>query len=81
MKYIKPRRLKIIMGAFFATGAWGMIYGTGVWGIPFGMVMPENFLIVLFGTINFCLGGVFGYRLLTQEKPSANESKKKRRHN
>ena len=81
MKYIAPKKLKIIMGAFFATGVWGIIYGTGVWGIPFGMVVSEKFLIVLFGSINFCLGGVFGYRLLTQEKPSPDERKKKRRHN
>jgi glucose uptake protein GlcU len=81
LKYIQPKKLKIIMGLFFATGVWGMVYGTGIYGLAYGAVIHQNFLIVLFGTINFCLGGLFGYRLLTQEKTSLENSKKKRRHN
>lgn len=81
MKYVAPKKLKIIMAAFFATGVWGMIYGTGVWGLPFGMIISQNPLIVLFGAINFSLGGVFGFRLMTQTKPSPGDGKKKRRHN
>lgn len=69
MKYIEPKKLKIIMIMFFATGAWGMFYG--LW--------AHQGFVTLFGVINFCLGGVFGYRFLTQgPKPekSSNKSKK-----
>jgi hypothetical protein len=72
MKYIQPKKLKIIMIMFFATGIWGILYAH--------FVPPHPLLITIFGTINFCLGGVFTYRLLTQEKPSSDDGKKKRRN-
>lgn len=71
MKYIAPKKLKVIMIMFFAGGIWGIAFG-----------LYENFFyITVFGTINLCLGGVFGYRFLTQEKPSRDERKKKRGNN
>ncbi len=71
MKYIPPKKLKIIMIMFFAGGIWGITFG----------LLEHFFYITVFGTINLCLGGVFGYRLLTQEKPSKDERKKKRGNN
>jgi hypothetical protein len=69
MKYLTPKKLKIIMGMFFGTGIWGMVYG--LWD-------HQNF-ITLFGVINFCLGGFFGYRLLTQgPKPEKSPEKRKK---
>lgn len=72
MKYIQPKKLKIITVMFFATGIWGILYA---------MFVQHIFLVTIFGTINFCLGGLFGYRLLTQEKPSSEKGKKKRGNN
>jgi len=32
MRYIKPKRLKILMALFFGTAGWGIIYGLyGPW--------------------------------------------------
>jgi hypothetical protein len=66
MKYIPPKKLKVIMGMFFGTGILGIIMGLQV----------HYFYLTAFGTINLCLGGLFGYRLLTQEKPESNKRKK-----
>ncbi|MFY9300559.1 MAG: hypothetical protein WAO91_05165 [Candidatus Nitrosotenuis sp.] len=69
MRYIEPKKLKILMAMFLGTGAWGMAYG--LWG-------QQNF-ITLFGVINFCLGGLFGYRFLTQgPKPEKSSEKRKK---
>ncbi|HEX9846709.1 MAG TPA: hypothetical protein VGA92_09675 [Candidatus Nitrosotenuis sp.] len=74
MKYIPPKKLKIIMIMFFAGGIWGIVSGLFI-------IKPFVFFIVVFGVINLCLGGLFGYRLLTQVKPSPDERKKKRGNN
>jgi hypothetical protein len=66
MKYIPPKKLKVIMALFFGTGIMGIIVG----------LQAHFFYITLFGTINLCLGGLFGYRLFTQEKPSKEKRKK-----
>jgi hypothetical protein len=66
MKYILPKKLKVIMAMFFGTGIMGIIVG----------LQTYYFYLTLFGTINLCLGGLFGYRLLTQEKPESNKRKK-----
>ena len=60
MRHIKPKRLKILMALFFGTAGWGIIYG---------LYGPNNppIMIVFLGVINLCLGGLFGYVLLTQE--------------
>jgi hypothetical protein len=69
MKWLAPKKLMVIMGMFLGTGAWGMVYG--LWA-------HQNF-ITLFGVINFCLGGFFGYRLLTQgPKPEKSPEKRKK---
>ncbi|HXW01958.1 MAG TPA: hypothetical protein VD828_01115 [Candidatus Nitrosotenuis sp.] len=74
MKYIAPKKLKVIVIMFFVGGIWGIVSGLFI-------IKPQVFFIVVFGVINLCLGGVFGYRLLTQVKPSPDERKKKRGNN
>jgi hypothetical protein len=69
MKWIAPKKLKVIMAMFFAAGVWGMSYG--LW--------DHQGFITLFGVINFCLGGLFGYRWLTQgPKPEKSSEKRKK---
>jgi hypothetical protein len=74
MKYIAPKKLKILTVLFFGTGIWGVVAGLFI-------IKPQVFFIVVFGVINLCLGGLVGYRFLTQEKPSPDERKKKRGNN
>ncbi|MBM3896133.1 MAG: hypothetical protein FJ360_00055 [Thaumarchaeota archaeon] len=59
MRYIKPKRLKLLMILFFGTAGWGIIYGL------YGS--NPNLMIVFLGVVNLCLGGLFGYVFLTQE--------------
>jgi len=66
MKYISPKKLKIILLMFF---------GTGIWGIGMGLVF-EFFYLTSLGVINICLGGFVGWILLTQ-KPKSRDKRKK----
>ena len=67
MRHIPPTKLKILMILFFATASWGIV---------FGLFVYPNFMIVLLGVINLCLGGFFGYVFLTQEPKLRNKRKK-----
>ncbi|MGI0003187.1 MAG: hypothetical protein ACRD91_03070 [Nitrosopumilaceae archaeon] len=58
MRYIKPKRLKLLMILFFGTAGWGII--SGLYG------PNPHIMIVFLGVINLCLGGLFGYVFLTQ---------------
>jgi hypothetical protein len=59
MRYIPPKKLKILMVLFFGTAGWGII---------FGLYGPNpHIMIVFLGVVNLCLGGLFGYVFLTQE--------------
>jgi hypothetical protein len=72
MKWISPKKIKILLVLFFGTGAWGIVAGLF-------LIKPQIFFIVLFGVINICLGGFFGYRLLTQgPKPEKSSEKRKK---
>lgn len=66
-KYIEPQRLKVIMMMFF---------GTGMIGISIGLSM-NIFMFTTFGTVNLCLGGLFGWIYLTQPPKSQDKRKKK----
>ncbi|HXG74576.1 MAG TPA: hypothetical protein VNK44_07150 [Candidatus Nitrosotenuis sp.] len=69
MKYIPPKKLKVLMVMFFGAGIWGMAYGLWI----------HHPFLTLFGVINFCLGGVFGYRFFTQgHKPEKSSEKRKK---
>ncbi len=73
MRYIEPRRVKILMLMFFGTGALGMIVGLMV-------APPSTTLIITFmGVVNFGLGAFFAYLFLTQEKKAPDKRKKKKR--
>ncbi len=69
MKYIPPKKLKVLMGLFFATGIWGIVYG--LW-----IHHPPIQYLTVFGVINLSLGGLCGYLFLTQEPRSSSKSKK-----
>lgn len=70
MKYVKPRKLKIIALVLFGTGAFGIVVGLGVPGNQ--PILMMSFM----GVINICLGGFFGVILLTQEPKSEQRRKK-----
>ncbi len=69
MKYIKPKKLKVLMILFF---------GTGIMGIVIGLTIPSqtSLSITSLGTINLCLGGLVGWIFLTQ-KPRLKDKRKK----
>jgi len=69
MKYIKPKKLKVLMILFF---------GTGIMGIAIGLSIPSQISlnITSLGVINLCLGGLVGWIFLTQEPRSKDKRKK-----
>ena len=66
MKYVKPKKLKILMILFFGTGRWGI--SMGLWQAVFNLTM--------LGVINICLGGFVGWLFLTQQPKSRDKRKK-----
>ena len=68
MKYISPKKLKVLMILFFGTGIMGIVIGLT---IP----SPTSFSITSLGTINLCLGGLVGWIFLTQ-KPRSKDKRK-----
>jgi hypothetical protein len=56
MKYVAPKKLKVLMGLFF---------GTGIIGIAMGLSYSFFYLTTL-GVINLCLGGFIGWIFFTQ---------------
>ena len=70
MKYVQPKKLKVLIALFF--GSAGM-------GIFVGLVIAEgiqSLYITFLGVVNLCLGGFVAYLLLTQ-KPRVRDSRKK----
>ncbi|HEY8109807.1 MAG: hypothetical protein ACHQW9_03165 [Nitrososphaerales archaeon] len=67
MKYILPKKLKVLMVLFFGSGAWGIVYSL--------FIHPMLYLTI-FGVINLSLGALCGYLFLTQEPRSADKGKK-----
>jgi len=63
IKYIDPKKLKILVAVCFGIGLWGMVFG--LWLGQFQQSM-NYFMITVLGAINLMLGGLFGYLLLTQ---------------
>jgi hypothetical protein len=70
MKYIPPKKLKVLLIMFFAAAGFGMF--SGLFLAPSGM---QGLMITLLGVVNLSLGGFMGYLLLTQ-KPYARDSRK-----
>jgi hypothetical protein len=69
MKYISPKKLKVIMLMFFGTAAWG---------IYMGLTTPStiSFYLTTLSVINLCLGGFVGWIFLTQQQKSKDKRKK-----
>tara|TARA_Y100001949_G_C15674049_1_gene195225 strand:+ start:131 stop:349 length:219 start_codon:yes stop_codon:yes gene_type:complete len=72
MKYVQPKKLKVLMIMFFAAAGFGIFTGLAV--ATSGM---QGLIITFLGVINLCLGGFMGYLLLTQ-KPYVRDRRKKR---
>ena len=67
MKYVQPRKLKVIVIMFFAAA------GVGIW-----LGLDSNYMyLTLLGIVNLCLGGLTGWILLTQ-KPRQRDRRKER---
>jgi len=67
MRYVPPKKLKIIMLAFFGTGIAGAVAG----------LSSNNLMLSFMSVINICLGGFVGWLLLTQEPKLQDKRKKK----
>ena len=70
IKYIRPKRLKVLIALFFGTAGMGILVGlviaTGI----------QSLYITFLGVVNLCLGGLVSYILLTQ-KPKVRDTRKK----
>ena len=70
IKYIQPKKLKVLIALFFATAGMGIFVGltiaTGI----------QSLYITFLGVVNLCLGGLVAYLLLTQ-KPRVRDTRKK----
>jgi len=67
MRYVPPKKLKVIMFLFFGTGIVGSVVGLSM----------EIFHVAFLSVINICLGGFVGWLLLTQEPKLQDKRKKK----
>ena len=70
MKYVPPKKLKVLMIMFLAAAGFGIFTGLAI--ATSGM---QGLIITLLGVINLCLGGLMGYLLLMQ-KPKVRDSRK-----
>ena len=70
IKYIQPKKLKVLIALFFGTAGMGILVGlviaTGI----------QSLYITFLGVVNLCLGGLVAYILLTQ-KPKVRDTRKK----
>jgi hypothetical protein len=69
LKYIQPKKLKVLIAMFFGTGAMGIFVGLV---IAEGM---QTVYITLLCCINLCLGGFVAWVLVTQ-KAKVRDSRK-----
>jgi hypothetical protein len=65
MKYVAPKKLKVLMALFFSTGIVGI-----------GMGLSQSFFyLTTLGVINLCLGGFIGWIFFTQQPKSRDKRK------
>jgi len=70
MKYIPPKKLKVLLIMFFGTGIFGITTGLGMLG-------NEPILMLTYGgVINLCLGAFIGWVFLNQVPRSKHKRKK-----
>jgi len=70
MKYVQPKKLKVLIALFFGSAGMGIFVGlviaTGI----------QSLYITFLGVINLCLGGFVAYLLLTQKAKVRDHRKK-----
>ena len=70
MKYIHPKKLKVLVALFFGSAGMGIFVGlviaTGI----------QSLYITFLGVVNLCLGGFVAWLLMTQ-KAKVRDSRKK----
>jgi len=70
MKYVHPKKLKVLIALFFGSAGMGIYVGleqaTGI----------QSLYITFLGVVNLCLGGFVAYLLMTQ-KAKVRDSRKK----
>jgi hypothetical protein len=65
MKYVQPRKLRVIVIMFFGAAGVGIFLG-----------LDSHYMyLTLLGIVNLCLGGLTGWILLTQ-KPRQRDRRK-----
>ena len=70
LKYIQPKRLRVLIALFFGTAGMGIFVG---------LVIAEgiqSLYITFLGVVNLCLGGFVSYLLMTQ-KAKVRDGRKK----
>ena len=70
LKYIQPKKLKVLIALFFGTAGMGIFVG---------LVIAEgiqSIYITFLGVVNLCLGGFVAWLLMTQ-KAKVRDSRKK----
>jgi len=70
LKYIQPKKLKVLIAMFFGTGGMGIFVGLVI------ATEIQTVYITLLGCINLCLGGFVAWVLVTQ-KAKVRDSRKK----
>jgi hypothetical protein len=69
LKFVNPKKLKVLMAVFFGVGLWGIVFG--LWLGNFATTSSQSlnyFMVVILGVINLLLGGLVSYLFLTQER-------------
>jgi len=70
MKYVHPKKLKVLIVLFFGSAGMGIFVGlviaTGI----------QSLYITFLGVINLCLGGFVAYLLITQKAKVRDRRKK-----
>jgi hypothetical protein len=70
IKFVQPKRLKVLIALFFGTAGMGIFVG---------LVIAEgiqSLYITFLGVVNLCLGGFVSYLLMTQ-KAKVRDSRKR----
>jgi len=63
MKYIPPKKLKVLLIMFFAAAGFGMFSG-----LFLATSGAQGLMITLLGVVNLCLGGFMGF-LFSRKNP------------
>ena len=69
LKYIKPKKLKVLIAMFFGTAGMGIFVGLVI------AKEIQSLYITFLGVVNLCLGGFVSYLLMTQ-KAKVRDSRK-----